>query len=211
MGGWGSGRRKESRHKRKLTTEEAVCICVGEWHRSGKLEPGSSFLWGPHRSPRLRNMLDVLVQEQGLWIKHLWAGTKGPQWLALERTACTFGGARLWFVCPGCQGRAGKLYLTVRERRPGLLCRRCLNLGYSCQREDREQRQARKVKKLQAKLGGSAQTSLQMPLPDKPRGMHWRTYDRLAEAVIQTEMARLGSIRKGNQKLYASLPPETEL
>jgi len=39
-----------------------------------------------------------------------------------------YGGARRWFVCPGCHRRCAKLY--APNRRSPFACRRCWNLGY---------------------------------------------------------------------------------
>lgn len=54
------------------------------------------------------------------------------------------------------------------------------------------------------KLGGSA--NITQPFPEKPRGMHWRTYERLKIQVAQAERAYLGS-RMG---LLATLKRTTE-
>lgn len=43
-----------------------------------------------------------------------------------------FGGERLWFTCPMCHKRSGRLYRGQGEARLG--CRECLGLIYSSQR-----------------------------------------------------------------------------
>ena len=55
-------------------------------------------------------------------------------------TECYYGGKRLWFLCPQCQRRSGKLY-----RKPLLkefLCRNCNNLTYQLTRYRRSEQEA---------------------------------------------------------------------
>ena len=56
-------------------------------------------------------------------------------------------------------------------------CRCCAHLAYKSQREDQMSRQLSKAQTIRLRLGGSA--SLLEPFPEKPTGMHWRTYERL--------------------------------
>ncbi len=49
--------------------------------------------------------------------------------IALVSTPCKLGGERLWFCCPGCFGRAAKLYSASAYFR----CRRCCRLPQSVQ------------------------------------------------------------------------------
>ena len=59
-------------------------------------------------------------------------------------------------------------------------CRRCYGLAYASQHEAVSHRGLGKAQKIRMRLGGSA--SMIEPFPDKPKGMHWRTYDRLRRA-----------------------------
>jgi hypothetical protein len=69
-----------------------------------------------------------------------------------------------------------KLYLGGRI----FACRFCYRLAYQSQNENAAFRSITRAQKIRVKLGGSA--DLSSPFP-KPRGMHWRTYERLqAEA-----------------------------
>jgi hypothetical protein len=60
---------------------------------------------------------------------------------------------------------------------------------YESQREDCGTRLVTKAQKIRRRLGGSA--SLMEPFPDKPKGMHWQTYERLRWMVRQTETTGL--------------------
>ncbi len=92
----------------------------------------------------------------------------------LDRTRCNYGGERVWFRCParGCSRRVAVLYLSSI-----FACRHCLNLSYESQREAAHNRALSRVQAIREKLGGSGSTA--DDFPDKPKGMHWRTYSRL--------------------------------
>jgi hypothetical protein len=93
----------------------------------------------------------------------------------IEETRTYFGGRRLWFRCPRCEGRCRILYGTWR-----IACRRCHRLRYLPQRETKEDRATRAMLKIVRRLNPDDPDPCN-DLPDKPLGMHWRTYDRLVE------------------------------
>jgi hypothetical protein len=91
----------------------------------------------------------------------------------LESTRMYFGGRRLWFRCPRCDGRCRVLYGTWR-----IACRRCHRLRYLSQRETRTGRANLGMMKIVKRVDPEATCNA---LPPKPKGMHWSTYDRLSE------------------------------
>jgi hypothetical protein len=98
--------------------------------------------------------------------------------------SCRFGGQRPYFLCPGpvCGRRVSKLY--------GLgiyfLCRHCYRLTYASQREDPFGRALRRANNIRMQLGG--EPGLAAPFPERPKGMHRRTYDRLSSEVWHAGM-----------------------
>lgn len=90
----------------------------------------------------------------------------------LESTPCNYGGTRLWFLCPGrgCSRRVAVLY-------GGSIfaCRHCHQLSYESQRETSYGRALSRAQAIKVKLGGSPGGDF----PDKPKRMHWHTYERL--------------------------------
>jgi hypothetical protein len=105
----------------------------------------------------------------------------------LTWTPCRYGGQRPWFIYPGvvngrvCGRRVAILYGAGRY----FLCRHCYDLTYESQREDLPTRLISKAQKIRQRLGGTA--SLVDPFPQKPKGMHWRTYSWLYGKVRTVE------------------------
>ena len=105
-------------------------------------------------------------------------GSAGRQQLSypveIDWTPCHYGGKRPWFLCParGCGRRVAVLY-------GGRIfaCRQCHDLAYECQHEPPHGRALQRAQKIRRRLGGSSNMSEEFP--DKPKGMHWRTYESL--------------------------------
>lgn len=105
----------------------------------------------------------------------------GTEWkdksypVQLEWTPCNFGGERPWFLCPvqGCGRRVAILY------GGGIFaCRHCYQLAYLSQRETHDNRAARRADKIRERLNWE-QGILNPKGWQKPKGMHWRTFERL--------------------------------
>jgi hypothetical protein len=100
-------------------------------------------------------------------------GEKIQATIRFTETATCFGGRRLWFICPSC-GHRCRLLFAWRW----LMCRRCCGLRYTSEAETRSDRATRAMFKIVRRLDPSAEFN---DLPSKPKGMHWRTYERLAD------------------------------
>jgi hypothetical protein len=88
-------------------------------------------------------------------------------------TPTQFGGRRQWFLCLKCGRRCRILYGGSRFR-----CRRCYRLSYCSQAETRADRATRGMFKIVKRLDPEEDCN---DLPPKPKGMHWRTYERLVD------------------------------
>jgi hypothetical protein len=103
-------------------------------------------------------------------------------WLPWSRPH--YGGRRYWFCCPGTGEWASKLFLPLGGH--CFMSRRAYRLGYACQRESRSNRLMRRARKLHRALGGDG-GALGQDAPDKPKGMHWRTYERKVAAWMAAD------------------------
>ena len=106
--------------------------------------------------------------------------SNGDQWqpmeypVHLEWTECNLGGRRVWFRCPasGCGRRAAILYGGAV-----FACRHCHQLAYQSQREVAHDRAARRADRIRDRLNW--EPGILNGGGDKPKGMHWRTFERL--------------------------------
>jgi hypothetical protein len=120
------------------------------------------------------------------------------QQIPVTWTHCNFGGFRPWFKCP-CGKRVAKLYKSIG----GYHCRRCFdNPPYASQTKSTKKRIGFAASKLRLRLNGMA--SLTEPRPDKPKGMHRRTYARLSRRLEVYE-SRLSSRQKAKPVDYPNL------
>ena len=185
MGGLGSGRRRYSSRSGRRTAGESLPLDVREIYRAGHLVPGTyeSLHW--YRRGHGESMeaakkrgagISYFAQEDGVTLRYVYRGDKVSQTVRVEWTKCHYGGGRAWWRCPNCSRRVAVLYA------PGkfFACRHCYGLCYDSQREARDARGMRAARKIRERLGQDDGGHLQAP-PDKPKGMHWRTYVDLVE------------------------------
>ena len=131
---------------------------------------GNRFQFGARRTVEGCQSIDVR--------RWMFEGYRIAPGVSVTTTACNFGSARSWFVCPvqECSRRVARLYLVGGR----YACRHCHGLAYRTQHENAYDRGLLKAQRIRMKLGGSANMTL--PFPPKPKGMRWRTYHRLEAA-----------------------------
>ena len=174
MGGFGSGR--YSHYAWHGTVEGYRTLDIAQFKKSGFPHGATlSVTWTDGNSIRIAVNQDTVR----LIYKYRQGGGRWQEVsedVRLRYTRPYYGGRRSWFECPRCYRRARKLYAAGRL----FLCRQCYGLKYSSQNEDAEDRCARKVRKIRARLGGGA--DLTESFPERPKGMHRTTYYRLWKA-----------------------------
>lgn len=116
----------------------------------------------------------------------------GGDFIRVTSTRCHFGGERLWFVCPGCQRRCAIVYLSTGT------CRTCAGGRYETESLSPENRLFRRAFRLRERLGQKG-GGLFGDFPDKPKRMHWRTYDRLVAQgqAIEAKLLQIAALRFG--------------
>jgi hypothetical protein len=200
MGGEGSG--NWYRFNKKTTTGECQSVDVRYLHREGLLKQGSWFSLRWSRAGRETGSIRcaVIGNEKPERVLLVYRHRSGPgrEWedvkesVPLTWTACNFGEERMWFICPGagCGRRVAVLYGPGRY----FLCRHCYDLVYESQGENAMYRALRRAQAIRERLGGSA--NMMEPFPEKAKGMHWKTYERLWWEHQEAEMEQLAGMRE---------------
>lgn len=170
MGGYGSGR-----YGGRPAVEHLLSLNVNRLNRYCSLLRGWSGSWTWHDADGDKiGSVSLQAGQNQITASGTLDGEPWKQSCSLTWTPCHFGGSRPWFRCPYCYGRVGKLYIGDS----GLACRKCYRLNYSSTREDDIGRAGRKLQKLEARLDEDRA---------KPKGMHWRTYERLIDQLVDVE------------------------
>lgn len=133
--------------------------------------------WRDAASSEVSASISIYGGSNALRLSYRVNGNEAAQSVAIERTACGYGGSRPWFCCPCCGRRAAKLFL-LRGR---FACRHCHQLTYASRCEDDVGRAWRKQSKLERKLGANWQ---------RPRYMHHATRERILAAIWACEERR---------------------
>ncbi len=201
MGGYGSGRTWAGRD----TTDDLRRIDVRWMARKGYLENcsggtlewsrrGERIAWIQYRAEKHRMVLTYKVRERGADWESLEYGVE------LDRTPCQFGGHRVWFRCParGC----GRRVATVFGGRI-FACRRCHGLAYQSQRQSRSDRATDRAEHILKRLGCEDMTIFDAH-PPSPKGMHHRTYRKLA---ARYESERFDAFRFGPAGVMGGFEP----
>lgn len=179
MGGYGSGR-----DQWKGSTDDYVRLDVRWLQRQGYLWPkySGSVRWS-RRGETIGN-INFQTTSAHLILRYR-TRRNGGEWESMEYPVtvewmpCRFGGLRAWLRCPakGCGRRVAILY-GARV----FAYRYCLNLAYRSQKEAPHYRALHKAQAIHEKLGGTGIVG--DPL-FKPKGMHWRTFNRYVQRMEQ--------------------------
>ena len=180
----------------KVKAEQLQRVEIGRWHRGGYLRAGCSFTWAWNRGGEPTGEIGVLVHGAGSLALQYMVGSEGQrrdgsQTILLTHTACNYGNARPWFVCPVCQRRAGVLYLRAGR----FACRHCQRVSYSSQSCDLMDRMWRKQSKIEGRLGEHWQ---------RPKGMRHRTYTTILDALEDCEVRRNATFIETAARLFGA-------
>lgn len=191
MGGWGSGRPEA--YQKRHCTNEYYFLDIGVWNDGRLLSDGLTFQCASGWWGRWECALLVEVGGGDLWISHKWRGGEHPsERIGIDWTSCHYGGERPYFICPVCKRRARRLYVAHLREAPvttwvGSQCRICLGLAYKTQSAYPPDRAAMKAKRIRRRIGGILSGGMNTPFPDKPKGMHWRTYYTAYKTAMDAE------------------------
>ncbi len=207
MGGLGSGR--HYRWGTKETTEGPKSIDVRWIQRKGFLHPGAFLTLSWTRNGEPNGFIRAKVEENQITLLYRFRIREG-EWQDVEEsvrltwTGCNFGGKRPWFICPGVKSGhyCGKRVAVLYGAGKYFLCRHCYELTYRSQNESESDRMMRKARKIRERLGASP--NIFTRVWKKPKGMHWRTFDRLwmmeTEASYRSMTSMLNWLQEMDKK-----------
>jgi hypothetical protein len=171
------------------TIEGCMSIDIRSWHREGLLRVGQCFLhsltwnWEPTEGIGVLRKADGVVL---MFRSRSWPDKYGPtimQRIPIAWTLCTLGGRRPWFRCEARPNGSTAAVGLLSCIRGAVSSPAATALAWSMIARTRRPslRAIRRVRKIRMRLG--AGFSFAEPFPDKPPGMHWRTYLRMRVAA----------------------------
>lgn len=192
MGGYNSGGGRGA-----LKDNAFWRLDIARLKRIGALRPGTHPIhWSGRDGEKVAN-ISITTEADRLTLEYRkrWRGSgdweEVREIVKLDWTAQKLGGKRVWFLCPGCGSRRGVLY-----GRDGYRCRACHRMTYTSQYDAYPQLPWTRCHRVRARFG--AAEGLAYPFPDRPKGMHRKTYNRL-----KAEDERANALL--DQALYMSL------
>ena len=169
----------------RTTCKSCISVDVRRWHREGRLHAGQQFSYSWTYCGKPFGSISVRTEADAVVLVFHSRNSQACDWKPVEQrvpitwTACHLGGRRAWFRCAVysngryCGRRVALLYGAGEL----FACRRCYGLAYASQQERARFRSIGRSRKIRMRLGGSP--DLLQPFPERPRGMHQRTYMRL--------------------------------
>jgi hypothetical protein len=174
------------RLRRRNVCEHCQSIDVRQLHREGRLLTYQSFPLSWKCGDEPLGSINVRTEPNVVLLRFQSRNAASSEWKLVEQnvpitwTACALGGQRPWFLCTAviagahCGRRAAKIYLGGSA---AFACRRCYGLAYASQSNSAFHRDIAKAMNIRMRLGGSP--NLFDPFPNKPKGLHGSTYQRL--------------------------------
>ncbi len=177
MGGAGSGRRRTGSKNHDLCRLDLAQIRGTLPLSSGV---SGSITWNNSRS---RATSYFSATDEGLQISDHPDESRSSSRQNIEFASSTtsFGGRRLWFKCPKCHSRCRVLFKASQW-----LCGRCSSIHYPTQSMSQNDRCLDKLAKskrlISERLNGTDRC-----YPEKPKGMHWKTFNDAQRRIEQLE------------------------
>jgi hypothetical protein len=199
MGGYGSGR-----WGGRPTVESGLTLDLSRLLKSGWLKARAStagtLRWSAAGIEMASVDFESCLGEKTGHMHLRWTSTDLPTGekrgcenrITLTTRPQPFGGRRWWFICPHTGRLASRLHLPSGAYT--FACRRAYRMGYRSQRQTLRDRALSRAYALRQKLGNHGLIGSYVA---KPKGMHWRTFERLvmrierAEGIVQGHASRL--------------------
>jgi len=181
-----------ARAKEKCATTDYRALDVRGLHRAGVLSPGYACSWQWKRRGEVVASINVRTESLAR-IRLNYQVRSGGQAeqkdysVPITWTPCHLGGERPWFLCPCCHRRVAKLYGGAV-----FACRHCWRLNYASQQASKRDRASDRSWALRQALGcDEGFLCLPAEYIPKPKGMHWRTFNRKIQQLRQVDARAL--------------------
>jgi len=203
MGGMGAG--SWMRYGSKATVDSQHAVDIRYLKKQGSIGAGNNGALTWSCRGEKTGAINYQVKENGIKLMYNSREAKTEDWQVVEQfvhfnyTSCNYGGKRTWFLCTECNRRVTTIYGAGKY----FLCRHCYELNHQSQHENYYDRQLTKAQEIRTKLGGSG--NLASPFPEKPKGMHWKTYRKLQLQSMGSEVSYLQSVDRHFRKLSSRL------
>jgi hypothetical protein len=158
---WGAGRPGY-----RLKAEQTLKVDLRIWRKLGYLVNGNAFGWQWSRGEEVTGNIGVSVRADSIRLGYTAQGRDASQTIQTTATPCRYGGARTWFQCPCCGGRAVVLFMRAGR----FACRQCQKVGYSSQSGSAHDRANVRYHQLHALIEAG-----------KPKWQRWATFERLED------------------------------
>ncbi len=184
-----------ARAKEKSATSDYRALDVRGLHKAGVLSSGYACAWQWKLRGEMVASIDIHTESRtGVRLRYqVKAGGKAEQKdyrVPIAWTPCHLGGERPWFLCPCCHRRVAKLYGGAV-----FACRHCWRLNYASQQASKRDRASDRSWKLRQALGcDEGFLCLPAECIPKPKGMHWRTFERKIEQLKQVDDRALADV-----------------
>ena len=177
-------------------------------NRAGLLSPaGTGSLHWTDRHGEPTGSINLHMRERYLRLSYRCQVNDG-EWedieenVPIQRVPCRYGGQRPYFECPGshCGRRVAKLFGADKY----FLCRHCYRIAYASQSEGPLDRAIRRANKIREQLGGE-RGGVSAPIPPRPKGMWYRTYERSCAELHAAQIAGNIAFLRFSKSLMAQI------
>lgn len=186
--GTGGTRYGAGRPGYRLQAEHTLKIDLRVWQKRGLLWNGGANVWSWSRGGETVGKISFAVNADNIRLTYASGGEDASQTIRTTTTPCRYGGARRWFACPCCGGRAVTLFM----RSGRFACRACQRISYASQTGSETSRGYANYHRLHALIDAG-----------KPKWQRWATFHRLEDRFELADDRANQSLLQVIQRLQA--------
>jgi hypothetical protein len=177
------------RWRQRFRLEDGLKLDINRLIRRGNIQPGSkthAIVSWPKLSASCDLTAELSYPMRG-WMRLEFGSL--DQWVELVSLARHYGGRQWYFLCPQSGRRVSVLWMPPGAR--SFKCRQSWGrqVAYGSQFQSPYHRAGSAAQTIRYRLVGADNPESEGELPPKPKGMHWRTYEREIERIEAYENA----------------------